>query len=262
MLARFRYVAPVCLFVVVCSATVVLAQSESDIKTMDKARSIYLTGPIPSSISCEVGLDWDGFFQRMKIEQTDDAKARLDKLKNVKISVVSRDANHTDVKVEGAEALSNGVSDGLRQQLQGFFQVYWSLAYGRMIAKKADKYELTTVPEGYLVKTVSSTTKTAIEMNKAYVITRTTVDLPGMSAVAKPGFKPGEDGLLRLRSLDETIDMGSTKMVVNMNFDYQKVGVYDIPLHMNMGLAGSFSFDYTLSGCEVKGASDAAPAAK
>ncbi len=68
-----------------------------------------------------------------------------------------------------------------------------------------------------------------------------------MTAVAKPGFKPGEDGLLRLRSLDETISLGSTKMVVSVNYDYQRVGVYDVPLHMNMALEGSFSFDYTLS---------------
>jgi hypothetical protein len=98
-------------------------------------------------------------------------------------------------------------------------------------------------------------------MDKTYLITRTTIESPEMNAVAKPGFKPGEDGLLRLRSLDETINIGAIKMAVNVSFDYQKVGVYDVPLHMNMALAGSFSFDYTLTGCEVKGDS-AVPVAK
>jgi hypothetical protein len=254
MLLRFRCIAGSYLVLAaICGASAVLAQSESDIKTLDKARALYFTGPKPSSISCNVNLDWDGFFQRMKVEQTDDAKARLDKLKSVKISVVSRDANHTDVKVEGADSPSNGISDGLRQQLQGFFQIYWSVAYGQMLAKPEDPYELTAVPEGYKMTVTSGSTKSSVEMDKSYLITRSTMDSPEMNAVAKPGFKPGDDGLLRLRSLDETINMGATKMVVNANFDYQKVGIYDVPLHMNMALAGSFSFDYTMTGCEAKG---------
>jgi hypothetical protein len=261
MLSRFRGITGYFVLAVMCGATAALAQSESDIKMMDKARALYYTGPKPSSISCNVNLDWDGFFQRMKVGQTDDAKARLEKLKSVKISVVSRDAEHTDVKVEGADSLSNGISDGLRQQLQGFFQIYWSIAYGQMLLTREDHYELMAVPEGYKMTVAAGSTKTAVEMDKAYLITRSTIESPDLNAVAKPGFKPGEDGLLRLRSLDETVNMGATKMVVSVNFDYQKVGVYDVPLHMNMALEGSFSFDYTLTGCEVKGDS-AAPVAK
>jgi hypothetical protein len=69
-----------------------------------------------------------------------------------------------------------------------------------------------------------------------------------------PGFKPGSDGLLRLRSLDETIDFGPSKMVVNVSLDYQKVGEFDVPQHVRMALPGSFAFNYTFVGCEVKGA--------
>jgi hypothetical protein len=103
---------------------------------------------------------------------------------------------------------------------------------------------------------LSGSAKVAIEMNKAYLITRTSFETPQMSAVATPGFAAGEDGLLRLRSFDETVDLGSTKMVLNVNFDYQRVGVYDVPQHVSMALPGSFSFEYTLGSCEVKGDSD------
>ena len=94
-------------------------------------------------------------------------------------------------------------------------------------------------------------------MNKSYLITRTSFESPQMSGVGTPGFVKGEDGLLRLRSLDQTIDMGATKMVVNTVLDYQRVDGYDIPQHLSLALPGSFSFDYTLSGCEVKGESSA-----
>lgn len=249
------------LLAMACGAKGVFAQSENDFKTIGKARSMYLTGPVPSSISCGVTLDWDGFFERMKIEQTEGTKARLEKLKNMKITVVSRDVEHTEVQVDSDSAPS-GVIDGLRQQLQGFFQIYWSESYGRLlVVKPEDHFELTPGSEGYLLKMHTGSTKVAIEMNKSYLITHTSFETPQMSAVATPGFVAGEDGLLRLRSLDETIDLGSSKMVVNVKLDYQRVGAYDVPQHVSMALPGSFSFDYTLGGCEVKGDS-AAPALK
>ena len=245
------------LLAMACGAKVVFAQSANDFKAMDKARSMYLTGPVPSSISCGVTLDWDGFFQSMKIEQTEGTKARLEKLKTIKISFVSRDVEHTEVQIDSDNAL-NGVTDGVRQQLQGFFKIYWSQSYGRLfVVKPDDHFELTTRPEGYLFREHSGSTKVAIEMNKSYLITRTSFETPQMSAVATPGFVADKDGLLRLNSFDETIDMGSSKMVLSIKLDYQLVGAYDVPQHVSIALPGSFSFDYTLGGCEVKGDSAA-----
>jgi len=262
LVSRSQYVAIVSvLLAMACGAKVVFAQSPNDFKTMEKARSMYLTDPVPSSISCGVTLDWDGFFQRMKIEPTEGIKARLEKLKTIKISVVSRDVEHTEVQIDSDNAL-NGVTDGVRQQLQGFFKIYWSQSYGRLfVVKPDDHFELTTRPEGYLIQEHTGSTKVAIEMNKSYLMTRTSFETPQMSAVATPGFVAGKDGLLRLSSFDETIDMGSSKMVLNLKLDYQRVGAYDIPQHVSVALPGAFSFDYTLGGCEVKGDS-AAPAPK
>jgi hypothetical protein len=251
------------LLIVACATTVVFAQSEDDIKTMEKARSVYLTGPVPSSISCGVELDWDGFFQRMKIEQTDEVKPRLAKLKGIKIAVVSADADHTEVTIDAGDLDNANLSDGIRKQLQGFFQIYWSQSYGRLfVVKPGDHFELSTAPEGYVVKTARGASKVVIEMDRAYRITRTSLETPQMSAVAAPGFMSGEDGLLRLRSIDETINLGASKMVLNINLDYQRVGVYDIPQHVHMALPGSYSFDYTLNGCEAKGGSAVAPTLK
>jgi hypothetical protein len=249
------------LLVVACTTTVVFAQSGDDIKTMEKARLAYLTGPVPGSISCGVELDWDGFFQRMKIGQTDDTRSRLAKLKGIKIAVVSVDAEHTDVKVDAGDLGNANLTDGIRQQLQGFFEIYWSQSYGRLlVVKPGDHFELGAVPEGYVVKMARGQSRAAIEMDRAYRITHTSFETPQMSAVGTPVFMPGEDGLLRLRSMDETINLGATKMVLSINLDYQRVGVYDIPQHVHMALPGSYSFDYRLSDCEVKDA--VAPASR
>jgi hypothetical protein len=255
VILRSRYFAMACgLLVVACTTTVVFAQTQDDIKTMERARSVYLTGPVPSSISCGVELDWDGFFQQMKIEQTDGTKARLAKLKGMKIAFVSADEDHTEVKFDAGDLGNATLTDGIRNQLQGFFQIYWSQSYGRLlVVKPGDHFELNPAAEGYVVKAARGASKVAIEMDRAYRITRTSIESPQMSAVAMPEFVSGEDGLLRLRSLDETVNLGETKMVLSLNLDYQRVGVYEVPQHIHVGLPGSVSFDYTLSGCEVKG---------
>jgi len=83
-----------------------------------------------------------------------------------------------------------------------------------------------------------------------------------MNASVTPVYKTGEDGLLRLRSMEETIELGATKMVIDLDIDYQKVGEYEVPHHVRMALPGSFAFNYTFVGCQVKGPGNDAPAGK
>jgi hypothetical protein len=245
-----------------CAAATAVAQSDSDFKIMDRARALYSTGPVPGSISCTAEVDWDGFFAKMKVPDTPESKARLATLKTIKISVTSRGAEHTDVSVDGPTTPAKTLTDGLRLQLQGFFQMYWSEAYGNLIAKRGDVFQLTTTPGGYAVNMTSGIGKVAVQMDSAFLITSFSLQSPQLSAVVTPQFKPGDDGLLRLRVVDETIDMGPSKLLVNVALDYQKAGIYDVPHHMSMGMPGSYNFDYTLTGCEAKAAASAPPAAQ
>jgi hypothetical protein len=245
-----------------CSATAAFSQSKEDRALIEKARLAYLTHPVPSSIACGVDLDWERFFQEMKVEMNDTTKARLEKLKASKIEVVSKGAAQTDVKVDGADGFGS-LQDGLRQQLGGFFQMYWSESYGKMLAAKPDEaFELTTTPEGYKLKSATNGVKVELNMDKAYVITGESVVAPQMNASVTPVYKPGDDGLLRLRSMDETVELGATKMVISVSLDYQKVGAFEVPQHVRMALPGSFAFNYTFVHCDVKGPENDAPVGK
>ncbi len=218
---------------------------------MEKARALYLTSPIPTAISCSATIDWDSFFTQMKVERTDAIKARIARLNAFHISVVTHDADHTEVKVDDSDASLSTVTDGLRQQLSGFFQMYWSIGYGALMAKRGDPFQLIATPEGFTEKSGSGATKVSVYMDKAYLVTGFDLESLQMNATVKPGFKPGEDGLLRLRRIQETVDMGATKIVVDVTFDYQRIGAFDIPNHINMALPGSYNFDYTLSSCQA-----------
>lgn len=257
----FRALVSVAL-VLSCSTATGFSQSKEDRATLEKARSAYRVQPVPKSIACGVEIDWDRLFRDMKVEMNDSSKARLEKLKAIKTTFVSKGETETEVKVDAPDEFKSA-ADGVRQQLVGFFQMYWPIGYGNMLTVKPnDTFQLTRTPEGYKLGMASGETKVAMDMNQAYVITSMNVLSPQMKASMTTEFKPGEDGLLRLRSLDETIDLGESKMVVNVALDYQSVGAFDVPQHVLMALPGSFSFHYTFVGCDVKGPSSETPASK
>jgi hypothetical protein len=257
----FRAVVSSLLLAAASSVTVALAQSESDLKTIDKARALYMTGPIPGSIACNLAPDWDAFFAQMNVAPTEDAKASMDKLRAIKMYITSRGADDTELKVDNVPSDAGPLGDSFRQQLQGFFQLYWNEAYGGILPKRGGTFELVTMPSGYQVKQTSGATKISIDMDKAYLVTSFSVLSPESTTVQKPNFKPGGDGLLRLSGLDQTTDIGSTKVVVSVGIDYQRVNGYDIPQHMKVTAPGSGTFDWIMTGCQVTGDNTAPPAA-
>jgi hypothetical protein len=246
-----------CLLAAATSATA-RAQNESDREILDKARALYVTGPIPSSISCDINVDWDAFFTTLKLEQTDQIRARLQKFKAMRIHVVSRGADQTEVTFDDVDPSIAKAGDGVRQQLEGFFTIYWSEAFGQFLAKRGEAFQLTPTADGYEQTADAGSGKVVVEIDKAFLVTQLTLNLSTLNAVVKPSFKAGTDGLLRLSSAEETIEMGATKMVVDFGWDYQKVSGFDIPQHLHMALPGSFAFDYTLTGCEVNAPKPAA----
>jgi len=239
--------------------TAAYSQTDADLKLLDKARALYFTGPAPKSVSCDAEIDWDDFFKRMNAPQDDATKARLEKLKQIKISITTRGAADTTVTVTGAEPAS--MSSGIEQQLRGFFQMYWSEAYGDLLAKKGDVFQLSTNDDGYVEHTKSGMMDVAVSLNKSFLITQVVLQSPQLSATVKPGFDAGSDGLLRLRKVDQVAEMGSSKLAVVISFssklavvisfDYQKVGAYDFPHLVEMSIPGSYTFHYALSACKA-----------
>jgi hypothetical protein len=240
------------LIVPLCASTGVRAQSGADVRTMENARAIYFTGPIPGSIACNAAVDWDKFVARSRNEPDQPAHPRLEKLKLVRISFAARDGQAAEVKVEQPDSSAASISDGLSQQLQAFFQIYWAEAYGRLFFRRGEAFELVTTRDGYEERSSDGETSVSVAMNKAFLVTHLSLHSPGTASDVTPGFKAGADGLLRLRHLEQALDLGYSRVVVlDVDLDYQKVGDYEVPQHITVSVPGSFAFDYTFSGCEV-----------
>ncbi|HKO17516.1 MAG TPA: hypothetical protein VJU82_01380 [Acidobacteriaceae bacterium] len=239
------------------------AQTQADRALIAKARSRYLLGPIPGSISCDVQLNWDRFFATMKIEQTDAVKARLATLKKMQIAVVSKDAAHTDVTISSTDSGTAQVSEGLLQQLKGFFQIYWSAAYGNSLPREKEDFHLTSGTDGYTVEAKAGASTSSIHMDSSLVVDHMTLDEGQMNADIRPTFNPGDDNLLRLRSEHQAINMGTSRMEIDVDLDYQTVGKFDVPQHVTLAIPGAYAFDYLLTNCKVDSAAPAkSPAAE
>lgn len=237
------------------------AQTESDRALIAKARSHYLLGPVPGNISCDVQLDWDRFFAAMKLEQTDAVKARMESFKKLQIAVVSKDAAHTDVNISGTDSITTPASQGLQQQLQGFFQIYWSTVYGTTLPMPKDKFRLTSNAAGYTVETDSGASTSSTHMDPSFAADHSIFDSPQMKAEITYKFSPGDDNLLRLRRVHEIITIGTSRMEIEVNVDYQAAGKYEVPQHIDMTIPGAYSFHYLLTNCKVDpAASEQTPA--
>ena len=239
-------------FMAIAAHPAAQAQTQADRDLVAKARSHYLLGPIPGSISCDVTLDWDKFFAAMKVEQTDAVKARIAPLKLMQITVVSTDATHTNVTVSGADTKAAQLADGLKQQLQGFFQIYWSFAYGRLLPSDKDQFVLTSGSDGYDIALKTGANTAIIHMDPTFAVTHSAAGMPQMDADITSEFKPGDDKLLRMRRVHELVNMGaSTRMELQLDVDYQTAGKFEVPQHVSLAVPGAYTFDYSLTNCKA-----------
>jgi hypothetical protein len=227
------------------------AQTPADVHLMEKARAAYLTSPIPGSIACSVSVDWDTFFAGLKVPLTAEMKARMAKMKQATVAVTTTGPQNTTVTVDADPSLTI-IRQGLQEQLEGFFQMYWAESYGRLLPRPGDAFELAHTADGYVEKTSEGPGKVTVQLDKALRVTRFQFQSPQITMDVTPGFRPGTDGLLRLHTIDQTVTLGKSSRTLHVDLDYQKVRGFDIPQHITMAVPSAYTFNYTLSGCQVK----------
>lgn len=236
-------------------ATALVAQSDADKQTIQKAKANYYTGPAPGSIACDISIDWDKFVKALNMPMNDEQKAQMEQMKNMKLSFVSTGEKQTEVKVDLPPTAPPNLSNGLQQQVQGLMQTYWSLGYGDFFPKDGEAYELAAEADGYSINETKDGTKAKLSLNKDYQITGLTVDSTPIAMDMKTTFAKEDDNLLHVRQLNESVSLGDTKMVVTIGLDYQKVSGFYLPQHASMSV-GPLEFDYTLANCVVTAKKD------
>lgn len=254
MLSRkFICVATISALTVLCQSGIGQTETEKRF-VMEKARALYYAPVNLHHLSCEVKVDWAGFATKMGLGDKASENEVVKALNAISIHVDSPSEGETTVAVAVPQDMSPKVAEpfktGFHDMFTGFFQMYWPFATGEMLPKRESVFELTKEDAGYLI-TYDKGGKVMAHLGKDSDMTLISVDSPALKADMKTHFAAGPDGLLRLRTLDELVTMGESRMNVHIGLDYQHVDGLDVPEHINMSMPGSYSFDFTLTGCST-----------
>jgi hypothetical protein len=213
-----------------------------------------------SGLDCTISVDWPTFFSALKVNLAAD---RLKAIQGLKIRSQAKREKKPEVSFEWADgSLDNKeqFEDGLKQMVEGFYQMYWSMVASSPIGNASEIAKIEPLPNGGTkVYSSSQNSKVVITVDKENTPTHYTFDSPAMNGAIDlhyvPSPKPVPGDLRRISSIDVTDHIGSSTINVELSLDYQVVDGFYIPRHVSDNLAGAYSLSMDFSGCSVsKGA--------
>ena len=226
-----------------------------------------------SSMDCAVDVDWDALATQLKRSA---ATESIDALKRAKVKVHAERAKDTQVDVEWPpDDVGNreGLEEGMRKALSGFFQIYWPLDASSIAPTEDENPKLEASDDGgYLLRFSTTDARVAEEVDKRGVVTRLTYTSPASGAnsattttttTLEPRFSdapndiPGHPRLLT--AVDVSREIGTAKAAVHVALDYQSVGGVHIPSHVTFAITQSYTFPLQFTGCSVTRAGRTAP---
>jgi hypothetical protein len=232
------------------------APSNDSALAADAIRDSYYHPDKLAGIDCAVSVDWPSFFNALKATPATD---RLQALQGLKVKAqATRDKNPevTFDWVGGPIDNKQQLEDGLKQMLGGFYQLYWSMVASPPIASSAEISKVEHLQDGGIkIYSSSQNTNIVIITDKDRIPNHYTLKSPAINAevdvhyIASPKPVPGDPR--RISGIDESIQMGTSTINVNVNLDYQAVEGFYIPEHVSYDLVGAYSISMDFSGCSV-----------
>jgi len=211
-------------------------------------------------LDCAISVDWRAFFSALKLNPAAD---RLKAIQNLKIRSQAVREKKPEVTFEwagGSLDTKEQLENGLKETLDGFYQVYWSMVASSPIGSAADLVKIEPLPDGGVKAYFSSqNANLVISTDKDRTPTHFTMDSPAMNGtidlhyVSSPKPVPGD--LRRISSMDLTEQIGNSTINAKLSLDYQAVGGFYIPRHVSYNVGGALPLSMDFSGCSVsKGA--------
>jgi hypothetical protein len=225
------------------------------IKVLTAMKDSYYRPDDLSGLSCSLSLNWDSVFTAMK--QTPSAD-RLKTLQGVKIhseAVRGQKAKLTFDWSGGILDTKDQLEGGVRQMVGGFYDMYWPMMASFPIGNAAEVKEI--VPQadgGALLSLPSAAMKVNIVVDKDDVPANLSFENPMMKGSFdfryKPSPEPVPGNLRRIAGLKASQTIGTSNSNIDLSVDYQTVGGFHIPKHVDLGL-GTFAIGMDFSDCSV-----------
>jgi hypothetical protein len=236
------------------------------IKVLTAMKDSYYRPDDLSGLSCTVSMDWDSMFAAMK--QTPSAD-RLKTLRGVKVQSEAVRGQKTKFTFDwsgGTLDTKDQLESSIQQMVGGFYDMYWPLMASFPIDNAAEIKEI--VPQadgGAMLSLPKGAMKISFRVDKDNVPTNFSFENPMMKGSTDFRYKPSPDpvpgDLRRISGLKVSQTVGASNMNVDVGVDYQTVGGFHIPKHVDFGL-GTFAIGMDFSDCSVSKKIEVAPATK
>jgi hypothetical protein len=148
------------------------------------------------------------------------------------------------------------LEDGLKQMLDGFDQMYWSLVATPPIHSAAEITKMESLANGGAqVYSSSQNIKVVITVDKENTPTHYTLDSPTLKGTIDlryvPAPMPIPGDLRRISSMDVSEHIGTSVINVKLDFDYQAVDGFYVPALFSYDVGGAFSVSMKFSDCSA-----------
>jgi hypothetical protein len=205
-------------------------------------------------IECDLSVDWDKFFQRMKMNVPEE---KLRSFNTMKIHSRALRGKPVEIKFDWAGGVGDAhdrIESGLKQTLNGFYQMYWPMMAGPLIAGNDHLEQIVSLPDGGVkASAISGGMKIHMMLDREGVPTHYEFEggmMKGLVDLAyspSPNSVPGDLRRIEDMQIDEQIGESSVKL--DTKVDYQDVNGFMIPRTVILGMPGAYTFNFEFSGC-------------
>ena len=209
-----------------------------------------------SSLDCMVTVDWASLFKALKQTPAADRMLELRGLKTHSQASRGKMAQLTFDWSGGTLDNKDQIEASMKQMVNGFYQMYWPMIGAFPISKIDKIHEFVPQVDGGVIMTIlSSSTSVNLKADKDHLLTHFDFDSPAMKGGADlhylPSPNPAPGDLRRISSMNITEQIGTSAMSVEVGLEYQTVGGFHIPQHVDFGISGAYSIGMDFTSCSV-----------
>ncbi len=217
--------------------------------------SYYHPDSLPG-LECSVSVDWTTFFTSAKIQAPEERMKAISGLKIKVHAIRDKTAELTFDWTAGPADSQEQLESGLKQMIQGYFQLYWPMVASSLFQNAADLTKVEPLPDGGAkAYSTSQNASMTLVVDKEGTPTHIEVDATAVKSTFEQQYlvstNPVPGDLPRISSMDVNEQIGGSTMHIQLSLDYQQVEKFYVPKHVTVDLVGAYTIPLELSSCSI-----------